>query len=231
MITIIHGDDIFSSRNKLNELTAEYNFLERFDAKKTKFPQIIDSLQSQELFTAGKNIVIDNISALPSSKIQILAKNTTRYNKGSLYNLFLWNEDILGKNVLTIFKNSQILLFALPKNFFLMLDSFAPSNEKLLHRLLFSLYPRFAAEQILFALIKRVRQLLMFQTGKPEAFGEIEQMQIWQKKKLSHQAFQWSHEKLILAYKSLLELEIKQKTSNLSNSLINHLDILFLTQL
>lgn len=228
MIIIIHGENTTQSRAKLNELLDGVKWVKYFSGAKDSLETIIVALSVQELFIDTRTIVIEEASVLQTKRLNELKKNLLPLEKSTEINVFLWNSTSFTPKFLESFSTAKIYAFPLPKYFFQFLDSVMPGQGKPLHVLLFKLYPSFAAEQLLFSLIKRVRQLLMIESGAH--VEEIEKMSGWQKGKLSKQAQMWSEKKLIQLYQSLFDLEFRQKTGGLTMSLINHLDILLLTE-
>ena len=59
MITIIHGDDIVSSRNYFISLKKDNSLT--FDAENLILIELAQSLQGEELFGGSKYIFIDNL--------------------------------------------------------------------------------------------------------------------------------------------------------------------------
>ncbi|PIQ69954.1 hypothetical protein COV89_03010, partial [Candidatus Shapirobacteria bacterium CG11_big_fil_rev_8_21_14_0_20_40_12] len=58
--------------------------------------------------------------------------------------------------------------------------------------------------------------------------GEADNLASWQKNKLAGQATKFGREKLIRVYRTLLEIDIKQKTSSSPFDLNSELDLLIL---
>lgn len=228
MITIIHGDDVTKSRQKLEELLRGKHY-QSFDGQKAKIEDIIDSTSSQELFAIQKMIVIEKFTALTKQKSFLEFLKTIESDKD--IQIILWDERVTTPTVLKTFASSQVLMYSLPKFFFAFLDGLYPKNGKHTSQLLKQLSGSFEDAQIFYAMVKRIRLLLMAQTGDLQAFTETKSMSSWQAQNLVRQARLWPEDALPLFYLKLFDLEKGMKTSNLPLSLINHIDILLVNEL
>jgi DNA polymerase III delta subunit len=139
----------------------------------------------------------------------------------------LWDEQDFSKKK---FENATLFNFMFPKLYFTFLDSYEPSSNKSVSQLN-DVLNSFEAEQILFGLIKRVRQLLILKAGNYMDFSEFAKMQSWQLGKLKMQSAKWSEKQLEKALLLLSELDEKLKTSALPMPLSNHLDIILIPDL
>lgn len=230
MLYLLHGDDTAASRLKFDELITGQKWVVRLDGGKVSQKEIEESLESQELFVDKKIVILENFQKLGARLKSILSYIQTFAKKGGI-DIVLWEDDTVDRATLTKLKDAKTFAFTLPKNFYVFLDQFAPKNGKKLHALLMDISARFSEELILYALVKRVRQLLMVKVKNYQELKEIQALQSWQLGKLKSQSKNWTREKLIRVYKQLFELEVAMKTSALPTNLANHLDILILTQL
>lgn len=226
MITLVCGEDITSSRDKLNDLLAGKKNIVRFDGKKTTLAELDTELASDNLFASSKVIVVENFSKLkPLEKVLELLK---KFESDKNIEIILWDESDISAKIKPVLKSAKISSFSFPKFYYSFLDGYTPKSSnslKLLHEVLKTLEP----EQILYGLTKRVRQLLIIRTGDYSQFQEFGRMQGWQIGKLKTQADFWTEEQLKDAFLSLGELDEKIKTSALTMPLSHHLDIILLS--
>lgn len=230
MITILHGDDISATRNRAMALL-EGATTERLDGKKVKSDVIIRTLISDGLFSNKKTVFIENLSSIGAAELKSCLPHLTQQEASSDIDVFILEEKVLDKRFLSKFVKAKVEAFTLPKHFFTFIDGFAPKNAVRLHNTLFKLYPQFAAEQIFYALINRLRLLLMLKTGTERDYEELAKMAPWQKSKVAAQAKSWTESDIISFYKKLFDTEVALKSSALTLPLINHLDFLIITEL
>lgn len=226
MIYVIAGEDTVSSRKKLTELLSEKQNIIRLDGKKTTFAELDEALLGDNLFSDSKTIVVENFSKLkPETKVWELIE---KFEKDKNTDVILWDEADLAKKKFT--NNVKFFNFSFPKFYYGFLDSFEPGSRKPFE-LLAEVLKTFEPEQVLYGLVRRVRQLVIIKSNNYSSFSEFKRMQSWQISKLKKQANLWSEDQLKKAFLELAELDEKIKTSNLSMPLAHHLDIILLSDL
>lgn len=225
MIVIIHGDDTVASRKKLEEYSKNTDIT--FDHK-SSVDDIIDAVSSQSLFDAKKTVIVEQFAPLAKDK-SFLAFLQTVEKKPDI-SLIFWEDEKAPITFLKKFPSSTNFLFELPKLFFAFLDGAYPGNGVQESKLLKKMPPNFSDVQIFYALVKRVRLLLMLKSDGKK-FDELLKMSPWQERKLVEQARRWKSSQLISFYSQLFEVEKSLKTSSLPLSLINHIDILLINAL
>lgn len=228
MLCLIHGDDIVSSRKKLEELISNSEWVIQFDGKKSLGQEVLDSIDSKELFTDRKTIIIENFLGLEKKSIDKLTTALPTTEKNNVVDVIIWQEGEINKTILQKFKNAKAFLFKLPKYYFSFLDTVTPNHGIKIHELLYKVYPGISEEQIFYSLIKRIRTLMMIKTGKNQEFSDLKNLASWQASKLHSQANLWNEAQLVKFYKKLFELEVGLKTSDLPLPLIQHLDMLLM---
>jgi len=225
MIYVIAGEDIVSSRNKLNELLAKKANVVRIDGKKGSVGDLDTALVSDSMFAGEKAVVVENFTKLkPESKVFELA---ARFEQDKNTDIIFWDEADLGKKK---FADVKVFNYSFPKSYFTFLDSYVPGSEKSLE-LFNEVLKTFEAEQVLYGLIRRVRQMLVLKSNDYPDFSEFSRMQSWQLGRLKQQSSRWSEDELKKAFLQLCELDEKIKTSGLTMPLSNHLDIILLSDL
>lgn len=227
MIYIITGEDIVSSRKKLSELIEGNLDITRIDGEKNSISEVLDAIAANSLFSQKRTVVIGYFS-----KIKPLEKffdELTKFAKDQDTDIILWDEEIDTKKLPKL-KSIKSFSFSFPKYYYQFLDSFFPAlqdSTKLLHEVLKTL----SSEQVLYGLVRRIRQLLVMKSGNIESFSEFKRMQSWQIGKLRRQANLWSESQLKKAFSDFVELDEKIKTGALTMPLSKHLDILLLSDL
>lgn len=231
MITILHGDDISSSRNYFLELRQKQKNVVSFDGGKLTITDLVQNIEGSSLFGNTKTIFIEDIltklkKTNKESKeiLDFIIKNS----KSSAF--ILWESKEISKRELSEFKDGVIKIFKLPKNIFLFLDNVRPNNSRSLLNLFHqSLDSGIKEELILFMLQRQIRLLLaLSDEGSDEKIDEIVRLAPWQMGKLERQAKMYNIENLKKIYKKLYEIEIGQKTGSSSLSLIQNIDFLLL---
>ncbi len=226
MIYVIAGEDIASSRNKLTELLEGKPNVIRLHGKKATIAELDEALSGESLFSDSKTIVIEYFTKLsPEAKALELLE---RFEEEKNTDVILWDEADLSKKKFS--KNVQVFNFLFPKFYYAFLDTFEPKSKKTLE-LLQEVLKTFEPEQVLYGLVRRVRQLLIMKSTNYLDFSEFKRMQSWQISKLKKQAELWTEDQLKSVFVSLAQLDEKIKTSGLTMPLTSHLDILLLSEL
>ena len=226
MIHVIFGEDVVSSRNKLVEMLLDKPNIIRLDGKKNSIAQLDEALLSNSLFSDSKTVVVESFTKLkPETKIwELLGK----FENDKKVDVVLWDDTDLGKRKFS--KSVQVFNFIFPKFYYMFLDSFEPSSKKSFE-LLGEVLKTLNSEQVLYGLVRRVRQLLVIKSNNYSDFSEFKQMQSWQISKLKKQAELWTESQLKKAFISFAQLDEKIKTSGLTMPLASHLDMILLSDL
>ncbi len=232
MITIIHGDDISSSRNYFLELKAKHKDLISFDSKNLTITSLIQNIKGSGLFSETNTIFIEDFLT-KVKKITSEAKEILKFiaNNSKDSNFVMWESKEISKRDLFSFKDAVIKIFKLPQNIFLFLDSLKPNNSNhslnLFHQAIAS---GIKEELILFMLQRQFRLLLALSHSEQNegSIDEITRLAPWQMGKLEKQANFFEMSKLQNIYKKLYEIELNQKTGGLSLSLSQTIDFLLM---
>lgn len=227
MITIIHGDDIVSSRNYLQEEKRKHKDSVSFEGKKVTITDLAQNIQGSGLFSDTKTIFIESFltGVKKTSKdvkevIDFIIKN----HKSS--EIFLWEPKEISKRELFIFKDAVAKNFKLPQNIFIFLDSLKPNNFKNTISLFHKTIEAGVKEELIFFMIQRqVRILLALTDNDSEnTIDELLRLAPWQKGKLERQASLFSQEQLKRIYNNLYKIESGLKTGKLNLTLIQAID-------
>lgn len=231
MITIIHGDDISSSRSYFLELRQKQKNVVSFDGGKITITDLVQNIEGSGLFGDTKSIFIEDLLAklkktekTTKEMLNFIAKNS----KDS--NFVLWESKEIQKRDLSLFKDAIVKIFKLPKNIFLFLDNLKPLNSKNLLRLFHqALDSGIKEELILFMIQRQFRILLAFsEQSEGSQIDELSRLAPWQMGKLQMQSKSFDVSNLKNIYKKLYEIEIAQKTGSSSLSLTQNIDFLLL---
>lgn len=237
MITIIHGDDVVSSRKYLLEQKQMAHNPFVFD-QQVNLEDIIQITQGKGLFSSEKKIFIENYFSKNNLNSSATKDLINYINKNeSLLDVSFWEGKELQKNPLKLFNKPTIKIFKIPKTIFSFLDNIKPGNYKnsitLFHRTLETT----EAELIFYMLQRQLRILLSVAGKKAETASEAAEKTIeeasrlapWQKAKLERQAKLFSIDTLLETYKKLYKIELKHKTGSLPYSLDSAIDFLLLS--
>jgi DNA polymerase III delta subunit len=226
MIFILHGDDIVSSRKRLTEITSSFKNVAYLDAEKIFVNDLIQALGSSDMFGDKKCVVVEKVLKLKKPELEKLLDLLENLDSSST--VILWHNTDLSKVFLGKFKKVIAKSFMLPKLFFTFLDNLSPNNFKNELDIL-SKMQNVEAEQIFYAMVKRIRQLLALKMSLESE--ELSRMSPWQKDKLRNQGSKWKAEELEGIYRDLYKIELKLKSGGLMLPLKKHIDIMLIQQL
>lgn len=207
MFTLLHGENINSSRNELNNIkeknkTKEILILEGNKVNKTL---LIESLETASLFDNQKLIILENLLSAKKKNdfSDILEKNLNR-------EVVFWEGKEIGKTIInTLPKNTQVFLFKYPVIIFKFLESIYSGNSKQSLILFREVLRKEEVEMIFYLLVKQIRNLLLVNDSREEIHLNLAP---WQINKLTTQLKYFTIEKLTSMYKELLQIDIKVKT-------------------
>ncbi|MCL6096388.1 MAG: hypothetical protein M1444_01745 [Patescibacteria group bacterium] len=223
MITIIHGDDLASSRNYyLSELQKSKHPL-ILAGEKLTLSDLMQSLEGGSLFNEEKEIFIENLFS--SKKANPGFKEIVAYveSQDAKANIFFWESSELSKTELEAFRKSVAKLFKIPQNMFGFLDNIRPGNTgsiKQFHELL----SQTAEELIFFMIIRQFRLLLAVSDLNGSQIDEAKRLAPWQMSKLKAQAKLFGQEKLLTIYKRLGEIDSDSKSGKSATTLAQTID-------
>ncbi len=225
MITILHGEDIVSSRNELIAIKARFDSsyevasLNEITAQEERVTQI---LQSNSLFAQKKALIIENLHEVKDKKVFTKLLNLITANETSA-DIILWFNKLLTKIQLGKFtKKTGIKEFSLPKNLFKFLDNIVPKNSRLMFSQLSDIRKNQSDEFIFLMIVRQIRLLLLAKDNK------LEGMPTWMKMKLERQAHNFTINVLKEIYQELFMIDVKIKTGQNTLPIGAQLDLLLL---
>jgi len=228
MLTIIHGDNLVKSREKLFQLKqaaqAKNQNLNTLSAKKIT-PQILEqALFAKDLFGQEPCLIIEELHSLPQSK-----KRTDYLEQiiqaSQFLDIVLWEKKSLTKNNLKKLTNAQIYYFPMSKALWQLLDQFSPQakTKKRQLALLQEAIKQDSAEFCLVMISKRVSDLIAITVGADLA------MHPFVKNKLNRQKKNFTLKQLLNLHQKLYLLDNKIKHSANLLDLASELDLLLIT--
>jgi len=231
MITIIHGDDLTSSRNYFLDIKQKQKDAILYDGNKITITDLVQNIEGSSLFGDTKTIFIEELLTKVKKKDLNVKEILNFIVKNSKESTFvLWESSVLSKRDLIFFNQAVVKVFKLPRNIFIFLDNLKPNNSKnllkLFHQVLIS---GIKEELILFMMQRQIRILLtLSEPCDSEPIEELVRLAPWQLDKLKRQTRFFDLTRLKKIYKKLYEIEVGQKTGSLLLSLSQSIDFLLL---
>lgn len=218
---IIHGDNLVTSRNRLQAFLGTFRGeIIRLEGKLLDLTALKQSLESKSLFGQEKLIVIENLFSLRSSlrKDMILS-----YLKQELpENLVIWEGVKIDGRRLLPFSKAKVEKYEIGKIIFRFLDSLEPNNTRNLIGLFHQALTLDSPELIMFLLERQIRLLIIAaDLGEKGLNGTLS----WKKTILIRQAKKFKLNQLIRLYLKLLNIEYNQKTGKAGLLLRSQLDL------
>lgn len=226
MLTILHGENIIASRDKLVELITQAKdknkSIERLDAKKINPSLLETKLVKQDLFGTERIVVIEELHSLPRSKqknllIELIAKNEM--------SIILWEKRKLTPTMIKKFPQAKIFEFKLSKTLFKWLDSLNGDKKNQSQQLLI-FRQTLKTEDPHLCLIMLARQIRMLIQVKDD---ENMPGSPWMIKKIKKQSQSFNLQQLLNIHHQLLAIDLRQKTSTNTLELDQELDLLLLS--
>lgn len=222
MITLLHGDDVVQSRNELIRLKDSFagKEIRELSGKSIDEGILIQSLSSNSLFGEEIVVIIEDLCSFLGKKTKRLEELLTIIkNESGNAQIILWEGKEVGKTAATVLGNTvTIRLFKLPTIIFQLLDGVHPRNLTSTLTLLNQILEDEPEELIHAMLRKRIRQLLLLESGiTPPG------MQSWQIGRLTNQGKFFTLKGLTKLYHDMIRAEYQIKSGTSSVSLTEHI--------
>lgn len=227
MITIIHGNDIVSSRRFFLEEKQKFPEAPFLDGEKVTATDLAQIFEGGGLFEESKTVFIEHFFNRKKRKDEFTMLSEYLQRQSS-HTIYLWEGKELEKSSLTAVKTAVPRVFKLPQTLFVFLDSLKPGNGKQLITLFHQTLETTDAEMVFFMLVRQFRLLLALSEPSNEQIDELKRLAPWQRTKLEQQAKSFGKEELRAIYHRLFGIETRQKTGTLSNSILTNIDFLLL---
>lgn len=228
MLTLIHGDDVVSSRKALEELKMKFPSFERvvFPPEKANLTDIVTAFDSMSLFTNQKLIIIENLITGPANRDKEEILKALINNKLGA-EVVLWEGKEVSKTTTNnYFSAAKVIFCRLPAVLFKFLDSIGEKPLPTILSMLEKLSDERGSEFIFTMLIRQWRNLLVARDLGMSGFTGVP---AWQALKFINQARYFDAKNLISSYRLLLSLDIKVKRGKTPYSLRELLDIFFVS--
>lgn len=223
--TILHGENVVASRNKLNTLIQEL-FSKGYETIKLDKPtkeELLLTLRSDSLFSENRLVIAENFFSTGKDAIEILDSIRALFVSSSHASLACWEPKTLPPGTVKKLAPTFLLQeFKLPTSLFTLLDNLRPNNTANILKLYSQSSKKIEAE-LLFAMLIRQTRLLLWLKLDPETAN----LPSWQKGKLESQADKFTEKELIGLNEKLLEIDRAYKTSKLPADLTSSLNLLF----
>jgi DNA polymerase III delta subunit len=221
-MTILHGENIIKSREKLVTLITEAKQMgkeiERLTAKQLTPATLETALQKTSLFGTEQVVVIEELHSLPRSTkknqlIEIVALANVE--------VILWEKRELTPTMLKKFPKAMVEHYKLTNTIFAWLDAFSPQTSKPRYFALSQKAQVNDGEQTCFAmLVRQVRLLIQIKDGTTPAGHP------YMISKIKKQAQDFSLDQLLNIHSQLFTIDIKAKTSGSFLTVGQELDLL-----
>lgn len=220
---LLHGENHPESRRKLSLLISQAEAqgweIVRLDGSEDKID--LNSISgTASMFGSGNFIVVENYFLNNKKAVQLVKELLNKPNPQTAL-LFWESKTIAPQTVRSFAKYLQIEEFKIPKILFNFLDSFSPGNAINSLRLLQKTLRENSPDMLVIMLSRQIR-LLYCALVDPKNL----KLPDWQKRNLEQQAKKFTPGQLLKIHKQLLELDRKNKRSQLPENLEASLDLL-----
>jgi len=213
MITIICGQDLFASRQKLNEIRLNSGFSEKiiFSSKELN-PQLLkQEISNSTLFSTKKLLIIEDFFSQKKISFKIFESLDENID------LVLWQSGDLPRRI-KLGKNVNVIIFKQKQIIFKYLDSLLPQNRKMAFNFLFKIFWMDIEDSVVFYLLVRHLRLLAASKFKgTKDFFDLENQADWMREKNLRNAKCFDFLKLKIIYELLCEADFRLKTGRLEN--------------
>lgn len=226
MITIIHGDDITSSRNYFLDTKKQKAGAVSLTAEQTNMTDLAQAFEGGGLFEETKSIFIEELFTKKKKGKELDAILAYINQQAKTQDIYLWEKKTLTPTSLKSLISPITKLFKLPQVLFRFLDSIKPNNSQEVLRLFHNTLKTADTEMAFFMLVRQFRLLLAVRENA--SIEEVQRLAPWQKSKLLTQAKSFSKNELVNTYIALHEIDRDAKTGRHDAPLTTNIDFLLL---
>lgn len=227
MLTLIHGADRVTSRNKITDLLTRDENTEKIflDGTKTELSDLVINCESASIFNNKKVIIIENLLSQAKSKetdnlLNYLLKLKTDNS------IIIWEGKEIDKvKINKHFQSVTVILCQLPQNIFKFLETIGLESPSISVNYFHSLLNTYDADFIFNMILRQLRLLMII---KDEKSRNKTNLANWQISRLNNQARIFKIEELISLYRQLLVIDTKIKTGQTPYTYKEFLDIFLL---
>ena len=164
MITVIHGDDVVSSRNYYLEEKNKAKNPIIFDESNLSLENLVKSLEGGSLFGSENEIFIDTLF---SGNNQTHGRNNRLSGKNSKNSIFISGKFRKLKDYQTTLKNSVSKLFKLPQSLFVFWIRLSRMHTKVMLFYTMKLFRALRKKCIFYMIVRQFRLMLaLFEKSK-----------------------------------------------------------------
>lgn len=222
MITLLHGDDVISSRKALEALKSSRKESEvlSLDGLKVNLTDLKQALESSSLFSSSRLVVLERFLSSRPDKEKLAYLASGQFGA----DLILWERKKISPGTIKkLGPQAKVQLFKTPALVFRFLDGFGSPDQKNSLLLLKKVLASAPSGLVFYLLVKRIRDLLLIKDQKKPS-----RAQTWQLKKLQTQAQFFRPDSLEKAYRRLLEIDRAEKRGEARFDLEGELEMLIL---
>lgn len=221
---VLHGENQPESRRHLfsliNKAKKEGWEIIRFDWNNIDETVLLTSSRAQSMFSFGHLIVIENFFGKNKKSFEIIEE----LPQDEQVSYIFWEGKPLAPAVVKkLQKHFVVEEFKISVAVFNFLNSLTPGNAKSSLKLFRQALERDSAEFLLLILARHIR-LLIWSKIDPQTL----KLPDWQKRNLAKQGEKFTEKELIDLHTKLLELDRKNKRSQLIENLASNLDLMLL---
>jgi hypothetical protein len=227
MLTIIHGENLIKSRDKLFQMKQsakkDGQELTTLIAKKINEKVLENALFAKDLFGQKHCLIIEELHSLPRSKKRSSYLEAI-IQASQFMDIVLWEKKSLSKTNLKKLGQARLNFFPMSKTLWQLLDHFSPQEKtkKKQLQLLQKAIEQDSAEFCLVMISKRVSDLIAVTAGANIAMHPFVQKKLQKQKKL------FTLKKLLVLHQKLYQLDNKIKHSSNLLNLASELDLLLI---
>ncbi len=225
MITILHGGDIVSSKDKLKEIKHSQKDKEiiTIDGVKATLTDLIQATETLSLFSLDKVVIIENLISAKSSRTKDERIDYIANVKD--VEIIIWEGKELTPSSLKKFSQAKVLNFKLNANIFKLVENLKPGIGPKLVPLFHELIKTEAPEVVFVMFARQIRNLLLAKDASGDYLSDFPS---WQKYKILDQAIFFSEKELLMLHRRLLDIDSKIKLGATPLTLTQNLDIFLL---
>ena len=228
MITIIHGNDIVSSRQFFVDQKNKATNPVVFQGVSLTVTDLAQVLSSGGLFGNENTLFIEELLSQRKKAAQADSIISYIFDNQDKGNIVLWEEKEISGATLKRFKSAAVKTFRIPPLIFAFLDSLAPGCGPQCINMLDKTLKTSDIELVFYLLVRQFRLLLALTNEGNSPIEEVKRLQVWQTGKLKRQSIRFSEEALRKNYRRLYAIEVGQKTGTLSVPLRISIDFFLL---
>ncbi|OGY10592.1 MAG: hypothetical protein A3F61_03835 [Candidatus Blackburnbacteria bacterium RIFCSPHIGHO2_12_FULL_41_13b] len=220
---LLHGENHPESRKKLSLLISQAETqgweIVRLDGLGDKID--LNTISgTASMFGSGNFLVVENYFSNNKKAVQLVKELLDKPNPQTVF-LFWESKTIAPQTLRSLAKYLQTEEFKIPKILFNFLDSFSPGNAKHSLMLLQKTLKENSPDMLVIMLSRQIRLLYCLLVDSKNL-----KLADWQKRNLEQQAKNFTPGQLLRIHNQLLELDRKNKRSQLPENLGASLDLL-----